>query len=149
MAFALGADGRIADVSVISPQPCEVQVSVLSFEGNGVVSLQIVESSQIDLQNEQQQRIFSESTHFNPVDLVCGLKNYKGEKFNLTDFVNHNAGFIVQKTKNGKDIRAYELPGLWNGAMANWITVFVEVPLVTFNPVKTVNDLLKPAHQPE
>ena len=118
-------------------------------EGNGMVSLQIVESSQIDLQNEQQQRIFSESTHFNPVDLVCGLKNYKGEKFNLTDFVNHNAGFIVQKTKNEKDIKAYELPGLWNGAMANWITVFVEVPLVTFNPVKTVNDLLKPAHQPE
>jgi hypothetical protein len=116
-------------------------------EDNGTISLQIVESSQIDLQSESQKRIFSESTHFNPVDLVCGLKNYKGEKFNLPDFVNHNAGFIVQKTKNGKDIRAYELPGLWNGAMANWITIFAEVPLVTFNPVKTVNDLLKPAHQ--
>lgn len=118
-------------------------------EDNGTVSLQIVESSQIDLQNENQRKIFSESTHFNPVDLVCGLKNYKGEKFNLSDFVNHNAGFIVQKTKNGKDIKAYELPGLWNGAMANWITLFVEVPLATFNPVKTVNDLLKPAHQHE
>nr|WP_294936161.1 DUF4301 family protein [uncultured Flavobacterium sp.] len=118
-------------------------------EENGTVSLQIVESSQIDLQSEQQRKIFSESTHFNPVDLVCGLKNYKGEKFNLPDFVNHNAGFIVQKTKNGKDIKAYELPGLWNGAMANWITIFVEVPLDTFNPVKTVNDLLKPAHQHE
>lgn len=118
-------------------------------EENGAISLQIVESSQIDLQNEHQKKIFSESTHFNPVDLVCGLKNYKGEKFNLPDFVNHNAGFIVQKNKNGKDIKAYELPGLWNGAMANWITLFVEVPLVTFNPVKTVNDLLKPAHQHE
>ena len=80
---------------------------------------------------------------------MCGIKNYKGEKFNLNDFVNQNAGFIVEKTKNGKAIKAYELPGLWNGAMANWITVFVEVPLVTFNPVKTINDLLKPAHQPE
>lgn len=118
-------------------------------EENGSVSLQIVESSQIDLQSEQQKRIFSEATHFNPVDLVCGLKNYKGEKFNLNDFVNHEAGFVVQKTKNGKDIKAYELPGLWNGAMANWITLFVEVPLLTFNPVKTVNDLLKPAHQHE
>jgi len=118
-------------------------------EDNGTVSLQIVESSQIDLNNENQKRIFSESTHFNPVDLVCGLKNFKGEKFNLSDFVNHNAGFIVQKTKNGKDIKAYELPGLWNGAMANWITIFAEVSLETFNPVKTVNDLLKPAHQHE
>ncbi|CAM3571194.1 DUF4301 family protein [Flavobacterium saliperosum] len=118
-------------------------------EDNGAVSLQIVESSQIDLQSDHQKKIFSESTHFNPVDLVCGLKNFKGEKFNLPDFVNHNAGFIVQKTKNGKDISAYELPGLWNGAMANWIAIFAEVPLVTFNPVKTVNDLLKPAHQHE
>ncbi|MEW5674761.1 DUF4301 family protein [Flavobacterium enshiense] len=118
-------------------------------EDNGTVSLQIVESSQIDQQSESQKKIFAESTHFNPVDLVCGVKNYKGEKFNLNDFVNPNAGFIVQKTKNGKDIKAYELPGLWNGAMANWVTVFVEVPLVTFNPVKTVNDLLKPAHQQE
>ncbi|WP_051364255.1 DUF4301 family protein [Flavobacterium limnosediminis] len=118
-------------------------------EDNGTISLQIVESSQIDLQSKSQKKIFSEATHFNPVDLVCGLKNYKGEKFNLPDFVNHNAGFIVQKTKNGKDIKAYELPGLWNGAMANWITIFAEVPLVTFNPVKTVNDLLKPAHQHE
>jgi uncharacterized protein DUF4301 len=118
-------------------------------EDNGTVSLQIVESSQIDLQSEHQKKIFSEATHFNPVDLVCGLKNYKGEKFNLPDFVNHSAGFIVQKTKNNCDIKAYELPGLWNGAMANWITIFAEVPLVTFNPVKTVNDLLKPAHQHE
>ena len=79
---------------------------------------------------------------------MCGLKNYKGEKFELENFVDHNAGFIVQKTKGCHDIKAYELPGLWNGAMANWITVFVEVPLLTFNPVKNINDLLKPAHQP-
>ena len=118
-------------------------------EDNGTVSLQIVESSQIDQQSESQKKIFAESTHFNPVDLVCGIKNFQGKKFNLNDFVNQNAGFIVEKTKNGKAIKAYELPGLWNGAMANWITVFVEVPLVTFNPVKTINDLLKPAHQPE
>lgn len=118
-------------------------------DNNGTISLQIVESSEIDLKNKNQKTILAESTHFNPVDLVCGLKNYTGEKFNLPDFVNHNAGFIVQKTKNGKDIKAYELPGLWNGAMANWITIFAEVPLVTFNPVKTVNDLLKPAHQHE
>ncbi|THF48789.1 DUF4301 family protein [Flavobacterium supellecticarium] len=114
----------------------------------GMHSLQIVESSQIDLQNKKQALILSESTHFNPVDLVCGLKDYKGEKFNLENYVDHNTGFIVNKTKGCKDIKAYELPGLWNGSMANWITVFVEVPLLTFNPVKTVNDLLKPAHQP-
>jgi hypothetical protein len=113
----------------------------------GRVSLQIVESSQIDLDNKIQSHIFSESTHFNPVDLVCGLKNYKGEKFNLTDYVDPNTGFIVYKNRMGKDVKSYELPGLWNGAMAGWITIFAEVPLKTFNPVKTVNDLLKPAHQ--
>lgn len=114
----------------------------------GMHSLQIVESSQVDMQNKKQAQILSVSTHFNPVDLVCGLKDYKGQKFKLDDFVDHNTGFIVQKTKGCEDIKAYELPGLWNGAMSNWITVFVEVPLLTFNPVKTVNDLLKPAHQP-
>ena len=80
--------------------------------------------------------------------MVCGLKNFSGEKFNLTDFVDSNTGFIVHKNNKGKELKGYELPGLWNGAMANWISVFVEVPLVTFNPVKTINDLLKPAHQP-
>lgn len=115
----------------------------------GNISLQIVETSQVELQNPQQVKIIENSTHFNPVDIVCATKNYKGEKFNLTDFVDHERGFIVQKTKNGRDLKAYELPGLWNGAMAKWNTVFVEVPLVTFNPVKTVNDLLKPAHQPQ
>ncbi|HEY0045802.1 MAG TPA: DUF4301 family protein [Flavobacterium sp.] len=118
-------------------------------DAKGNLSLQIVESSQIDLQNERQAKILSRSTHFNPVDLVCGIKNYKGEKFHLTDYIDHASGFIVEKTKNGKPLKGYELPGLWNGAMAKWITLFVEVPLITFNPVKTVNDLLKPAHQPQ
>jgi hypothetical protein len=113
------------------------------------ISLQIVESSQVDLDDESQFSIMSASTHFNPVDLVCGIKNYKNEKFDLTRFVDQNSGFIVERNNAGKQIRTYELPGLWNGAMANWLTVFVEVPLVTFNPVKTVNDLLKAAHQPK
>ncbi|VXB20068.1 NAD metabolism ATPase/kinase (fragment) [Flavobacterium sp. 9AF] len=116
---------------------------------NGIISLQIIESNQIDFLNEKQVEIFKKSTHFNPVDLVCGIKNYKGLKFNLLEYVDENMGFIVEKTKNGKPIKAFELPGLWNGAMAYWNTIFVEVPLTTFNPVKTVNDLLKPAHQSE
>lgn len=114
----------------------------------GRMTLQIVESSQIDLSNEQQLRILKNATHFNPVDIVCGIKNYKGEKFDLSQFVDPSAAFITEKTKLGKPIKAFELPGLWNGAMAKWITIFVEVPLETFNPVKTVNDLLKPMHQP-
>ena len=114
---------------------------------NGEVSLQIVESSQIDLNNANQSQIFEASTHFNPVDLVCGTKDYKGQKFDLSQFVDHNSGFIVEKAILGKKLKAYELPGLWNGAMANWLTIFVQVPLITFNPVKTVNDLLKTAHQ--
>ena len=113
----------------------------------GMISLQIVESAQIDLTNANQFSIFKNATHFNPVDLVCGIKNYKGIKFDLEKFVDRNSGFIVEKNKKGTNLKAYELPGLWNGAMANWITIFVEVPLITFNPVKTVNDLLKPAHQ--
>ena len=111
------------------------------------VSLQIVESSQIDISNIDQLQILQQSTHFNPVDLVCGFRDFMGKKFDLTKFVDHDSGFIVQKNKNGCDLQGFELPGLWNGAMANWITIFVEVPLWTFNPVKTVNDLLKPSHQ--
>ncbi|WP_366186412.1 DUF4301 family protein [Flavobacterium ovatum] len=111
------------------------------------ISLQIVESNQVDLNNPKQLKILQESTHFNPVDLVCGIKNFKGEKFDLMKFVDNNSGFIVEKNISGTTIKAYELPGLWNGAMAEWLTIFVQVPLVTFNPVKTVNDLLKPAHQ--
>jgi nicotinamide riboside kinase len=114
----------------------------------GIISLQIVETAQVDVTNLSQAQILKNSTHFNPVDLVCGIKNHKKQKFNLYDFVDHNSGFIVEKNKNGIDYRAYELPGLWNGAMAKWISIFVQVPLITFNPVKTVNDLLKPAHQP-
>ncbi|MGV3697579.1 DUF4301 family protein [Flavobacterium sp.] len=120
---------------------------VRSYKGN--VSLQIVESAQVETNNAEQAGILAKATHFNPVDLVCATKNYKGEKFELPQFVDTSTGFIVSKTKNGQDLKGYELPGLWNGAMAKWITVFVEVPLITFNPVKTVNDLLKPAHQPQ
>ncbi len=110
------------------------------------VSLQIIESSQINHKNTTQEAVFQASTHFNPVDLVCGCWNYKGEAFNLKDFVDANTGFISNKSKDGRELKALELPGLWNGAMADWITVFVEVPITTFNPVKTVNDLLKPMH---
>jgi len=117
-------------------------------DSKGAISLQIVETSQVDLANAEQVKILADATHFNPVDLVCGILNHKNEKFDLTHFVDHNSGFIVEKNKNGKPLKGYELPGLWNGAMAKWITVFVEVPLMTFNPVKNVNDLLKTAHQP-
>ncbi|WP_396144394.1 DUF4301 family protein [Flavobacterium sp.] len=115
---------------------------VRDLKGN--TYLQIIEASQIDA---DQTKILEKSTHFNPVDLVCSSKNFKGEYFDLTQYIDNNTGFIVEKNNNGKPLKAYELPGLWNGAMANWLTVFVEVPLFTFNPVKTVNDLLKPAHQ--
>jgi len=115
----------------------------------GIKSLQIVETSQVDLEDKKQLEILAEATHFNPVDLVCGIKNYKNEKFDLLQFVDQKAGFIVEKSIDGKTVRSYELPGLWNGSMANWLTIFVAVPLITFNPVKTVNDLLKAAHQPQ
>jgi hypothetical protein len=115
----------------------------------GEISLQIVESSQIDSKDSDQLKILHTATHFNPVDLVCGIKNYKGEPFNLMNYVDPETGFISVKSKNGKTLKAQELPGLWNGAMADWITLFVEVPIITFNPVKTVNDLLRPQHQPE
>jgi hypothetical protein len=111
------------------------------------VSLQVVESSQIDPESMQQQNIAKHATHFNPVDLVCGIKNYKGEKYNLTEFTDPETGFISKKSKDGKELKAQELPGLWNGAMSNWNTLFVEVPVETFNPVKTVNDLLRDQHQ--
>ena len=115
---------------------------------DGSVSLQIVEKTQIDINDEQQKKILESSTHFNPVDLVCAVRNYKGEVFNLPDFTDPGSGLITIKSKDGKELKALELPGLWNGSMANWITVFIEVPKITFNPVKEVNDLLKPEHQP-
>jgi hypothetical protein len=99
------------------------------------------------MNNERARTMFENGTHFNPVDLVCSVKNYKGEKFNLPDYVDPSTGFISLKSKNGRELKAMELPGLWNGAMSDWNTVFVEVPLVTFNPVKTVNDLLRDVHQ--
>jgi hypothetical protein len=114
---------------------------------SGNISLQIVESAQVDKKNKVQKTIMKNATHFNPVDLVCGIKNYKGDKFDLTQFTDPKTAFISMKTKTGKNLKALELPGLWNGSMANWNTIFVEVPLITFNPVKTVNDLLKSQHQ--
>lgn len=114
---------------------------------NGTVSAQILESSQFDKSNEEQMAIFNGATHFNPVDLVCGVKNYKNEKYDLTKFVDPNTGFISMKSKNGKSLKALELPGLWNGAMSDWNTIFVEVPIETFSPVKMVTDLLRAEHQ--
>ena len=112
-----------------------------------VLSLQIVEGAQIDKNNDSQLNILNSSTHFNPVDLICGIKDYKNEKFDLRKFIDQKTAFISRKSKNGKALKALELPGLWNGAMADWTTIFVEVPLSTFNPVKTVNDLLRSEHQ--
>ncbi len=113
----------------------------------GAMSLQIVESSQVNRQDPGQQAIWQAATHFNPVDLVCGIRDYLGKPFNLLGFSNPDTGFIASKSKDGRELRALELPGLWNGAMANWNTVFVEVPMITFNPVKTLLDLLRPEHQ--
>ncbi len=119
----------------------------IAVNPDGSTSLQILESSQIDKSNPEYVKMFNEGTHFNPVDLVCALKNYKGERFDLTQYVDPQTGFISEKSKSGRELRALELPGLWNGAMSDWSTVFVEVPLGTFNPVKTVNDLLREQHQ--
>lgn len=119
----------------------------LTINGDGTISTQILESSQIDLKNPVEKEKMMNSTHFNPVDLVCGVKNYKGVKFDLTKYVDKSTGFISLKSKNGKELKALELPGLWNGAMSDWNTIFVEVPIETFNPVKTVNDLLRREHQ--
>lgn len=114
---------------------------------NGELSLQIVESSQIDFSVPEQKEIVSKATHFNPVDLVCGVRDFKGKPFDLKQFVDSTTGFISKKSKDGRNLKAQELPGLWNGAMADWITIFVEAPLITFNPVKTINDLLRSQHQ--
>jgi len=114
---------------------------------DGQVTRQIVEMAQIDPHSEEQQAIVRASTHFNPVDLVCAVRDWQGRPFELTRFVDHNAVFVTKKSKDGRDLKALELPGLWNGAMAKWITLFVEVPLITFNPVKTVNALLRAEHQ--
>ena len=119
----------------------------MAYNPDGTVSLQILESSQIDMKDPAKKAMFEQGTHFNPVDLVCAVRDYKGNKFNLTAYVDKATGFISYKSKNGKDLKALELPGLWHGSMSDWRTVFVEVPLSTFNPVKTVNDLLREQHQ--
>ena len=119
----------------------------LAVNPDGTISLQVLESSQIDMKDPAKKAMFEQGTHFNPVDLVCAVKNHKGEKYNLPEYVDKNTGFISFKSKDGRELKALELPGLWNGAMSNWNTVFVEVPIETFNPVKTVNDLLRPEHQ--
>ncbi len=119
----------------------------LAYNSDGTISLQILESSQIDMADAEKKAMFENGTHFNPVDLVCALKDYKGAAFNLPAYVDKQTGFISHKSKDGRELKALELPGLWNGAMSDWNTVFVEVPLSTFNPVKTVNDLYREQHQ--
>ena len=119
----------------------------LAFNADGSVSPQILESSQIDSHNPTYVAMFQSGTHFNPVDLVCAIRDYKGNRFDLPRYVDHATGFISYKSKGGKELKALELPGLWNGAMSDWNTIFVQVPLETFNPVKTVNDLLREQHQ--
>lgn len=119
----------------------------LAYNPDGTVSPQILESTQIDPHNKEAQKMMKEATHFNPVDLVVSTKSWDGKKFNLPDYVDKATGFISIKSREGVEIKALELPGLWNGAMSDWNTVLVEVPLSTFNPVKTVNDLLRDAHQ--
>ena len=119
----------------------------LAYNPDGSISVQILESSQIDPNNEEAQNMFKQGTHFNPVDLVCAIKDANGKPYPLTQYVDPATGFISHKSKDGRPLLALELPGLWNGAMSNWSTIMVEVPLSTFNPVKTVNDLLRPQHQ--
>ncbi len=114
---------------------------------DGTCSLQIVESSQVDMGSSRQKKLLGSSTHFNPVDLVCAVRDYRGEPFDLRRFVDPDTGFISIKSKDGKDLKALEHPGLWNGAMADWTTIFVQVPLATFSPVKTLLDLLRKEHQ--
>lgn len=119
----------------------------LAFNADGTYSPQILESSQIDMQDAQAKALFNASTHFNPVDLVCAVRDKAGNPYDLQQYIDPQTGFISFKSKNGRELKALELPGLWNGAMSDWNTVFVEVPIETFNPVKTVNDLLRAQHQ--
>lgn len=113
----------------------------------GEVSIEIVEGVQVDQNSSSQQKIARSGTHFNPVDIVCSVRDYKGNKFDLNKYSDADTGFITYKSRKGIEIKAQELPGLWNGGMSGWNSIFLEMPLKTFNPVKTVNDLLKPAHQ--
>jgi hypothetical protein len=115
-------------------------------EKNGTQSPQIVERGHVDNKAPDQLSIWSQAKYFNPVDLVCCIKDYQGNKFNLDNYVNKNAYPIAHKSEKGIKLKALELPGLWNGGMAYWNTVFMELPLIVFNPVKTVYDLLRPEH---
>ena len=156
---ALSNEERIATLRKLLNRPLRVCGMVrnvgepgggpfLAYDSDGhIISPQILESSQINMNDERSQAMFKNGTHFNPVDLVCAIRDYKGNKFDLPKFVDSATGFISFKSKSGKELKALELPGLWNGAMSRWNTIFVEVPLETFNPVKTVNDLLRPQHQ--
>jgi hypothetical protein len=117
-------------------------------DGVGTATLQIVESAQVDDRDAAQRSIFKTATHFNPVELACAVRDWQGRPFPLNQFVDASAVFIARKSKDGRQLKALERPGLWNGAMARWTTVFVEVPGLMFNPVKTINDLLRPQHQP-
>ena len=119
----------------------------ITYNSDGSRSLQILESTQIDLSKDENKQMMAKATHFNPVDLVCYVRNAEGKKFDLTRYVDPQTGFISSKSYHGRNLKALELPGLWNGAMSDWNTAFVEVPIETFNPVKTVNDLLRPQHQ--
>jgi hypothetical protein len=116
---------------------------------DGRTTRQIVESAQVDMEDEAQRAVFKASTHFNPVLIACGVRDERGRPFDLHRFIDASAVFIARKSKDGQELKALERPGLWNGAMAHWHTVFVEVPNDTFTPVKTVNDLLRPEHQPQ
>ena len=119
----------------------------IAYNADGSTSPQILESHQIDLSREDYKAMMAQATHFNPVDLVCYIKDIDGNHYDLPKYVDPATGFISNKSLHGKELRALELPGLWNGAMSDWNTIFVEVPIETFNPVKTVNDLLRPTHQ--
>lgn len=116
-------------------------------EPDGNHTVQIVEGGHVDKSNSRQMAIWSAARYFNPVDMVCSTKNYRGEKFNLDNYVNTDVYLISRKNEKGRSLKALELPGLWNGSMADWNTVFVELPIISFNPVKTVDDLLRPEHK--
>ncbi len=116
-------------------------------DSHGNISIQIVESAQVNMSSQEQRNIFNSATHFNPVNIVCSIKDWKGKKFDLEEFRDKEAVFITIKSKDGRELKALELPGLWNGGMAYWNTIFIEVPFITFNPVKKVTDLLRETHQ--
>jgi hypothetical protein len=115
---------------------------------NRNISLQVVEAAQVDSDNKAQIEIWKSATHFSPTDFVCGVRDFNGEPFDLMKYRDPDAGFITKKSQDGRELKALELPGLWNGSMAYWNTIFVEVPIITFNPVKTILDFLRPNHQP-